>query len=74
MARTVTHRDRLYTEDEAVMISTLRAERWGLMHMIEELQHVKGDAPKAKSDKAWRRIAVINKNLYRLTKNPIYIS
>jgi hypothetical protein len=72
MEKTVTHRDRLYTEDEAVQISTLRAERWGLLLMFEELQKVNGAAAKKKAAKAWRRIEVINTHLHKLTKNPIY--
>jgi len=72
MPKTVTHRDRLYTEDEAVQISTLRAERWGLLLMFEELQKVPGATAQKKAGTTYRRIRVINERLFKLTKNPIY--
>jgi len=72
MTKVVTHRDRTYTEDEAVQISTLRAERWGLLMMFDELQKVSGSVAKEKARKTWKRIEVINSQLFKLTKNPIY--
>jgi hypothetical protein len=70
----VTYRDKTFTEDEAMLISTLRAERWGLLVMFEELQKVNSPAAKKKAGKTWRRIETINRNLYKLTENAVYIS
>lgn len=70
----VTYRDKTFTEDEMMLISTLRAERWGLLVMFEELQKVKSTEAKKKGDKVWRRIETINRNLYKITDNEVYRS
>ena len=70
---TAQHPDTFYTEDEATQISLARAERWGLLMMVNELHTI--DTPKArkKCHTLWRRINTLNRDLYKLTGNAIYM-
>lgn len=71
-ARTVTHIDTLYSEQDAVKISTLRAERWGALTTITHAQDIDTAEARRMCTKLWRRVKTIDAHLYRLTKNPVY--
>lgn len=72
MSTTVIYRDRTYTEEEATQISMMRAERWGLLLMYNELQQIEHREAFDKRNHVWRRIERLNFKLFQLTKNPIY--
>lgn len=74
MSNTVTYRDRVYTEKQATEISMCRAERWALLCEFNKLTHMEGDEPAKRKRQVWQRIQRLNAQLYKLTKNIIYLS
>ena len=72
---TVTHRDRIYSPEDAAEISVLRGERWALLLYIAECSAQSYDDRKKYDERTtqpFNRVRQINKRLYQLTDNPIY--
>lgn len=72
MSKTVTHIETAYDEETAAQISMLRAERWGTLTMIYELQTIDSAEARRRLSRHWRRIATLDAQLYKLTQNPVY--
>ena len=71
---TITHKDRLYSPEEAAEISRLRAERWAILLHLGECQHhgkTKEQREGMTSQPFWR-LRQVNERLFKLTQNPIY--
>jgi len=71
---TITHKDRLYSPEEAAEISRLRAERWAiLLHLGDCEHHGKGRNESDRMTAQHRnRLREVTKRLFDLTQNHIY--
>lgn len=72
---TVTHKDRIYSPEDAAEISMLRSERWALLLHIAECSRQGYDDRKKydeRTSQPFNRVRQINKRLFKLTENPIY--
>lgn len=72
MSKTVQHMDTMYDQETAEAISIRRAERWGLLAMIQELQAIDTAQSRRRVSAHWRRVRRLDSELFQLTKNPIY--
>jgi len=71
---TITHKDRLYSPEDAAEISRLRAERWAILLHLGDCEH-HGKTKEQRDDMTKRpfaRLREVNEQLFKLTENPIY--
>ena len=72
MADTITVPDKMYDADTVEAISRLRQERWLLFGILASNADSKHVIPDHMVDRYRNRLAVVNKELFTLTENPIY--
>jgi len=71
---TITHKDRLYSPEEAAEISRLRAERWAILLHLGECEHhgKTKEEREVMTSQPFARLRQVNQRLFKLTENHIY--
>ena len=71
---TITHKDRLYSPEDAAAISRLRAERWAILPHLGDCEHhgKTKEEREVMTAQPFARLRQVNQQLFKLTENPIY--